>query len=58
MSKPLAAYLYTKDSKLKRQFEANVSAGGMIFNDTSIHVRRICASCSLSRLMDDLSLPL
>jgi len=39
MSKPLAAYLFSKDSKLKRQFERNVSAGGMVFNDTGIHVR-------------------
>ncbi|TKW07231.1 hypothetical protein SEVIR_7G294400v4 [Setaria viridis] len=38
MSKPLAAYLFSKDSKLKHQFERNVSAGGMVFNDTSIHL--------------------
>ncbi|KAG2623308.1 aldehyde dehydrogenase family 3 member H1-like [Panicum virgatum] len=38
MTKPLAAYLFSKDSKLKRQFERNVSAGGMVFNDTGIHL--------------------
>ncbi|RLN31162.1 aldehyde dehydrogenase family 3 member H1-like [Panicum miliaceum] len=38
MTRPLAAYLFSKDSKLKRQFERNVSAGGMIFNDTGIHL--------------------
>ncbi|KAF8726322.1 hypothetical protein HU200_019784 [Digitaria exilis] len=38
MTKPLAAYLFSKDSKLKRQFERNISAGGMIFNDTGIHL--------------------
>ncbi|OEL27931.1 Aldehyde dehydrogenase family 3 member H1 [Dichanthelium oligosanthes] len=38
MTKPLAAYLFSKDSKLKHLFERNVSAGGMIFNDTGIHL--------------------
>ncbi|WVZ88665.1 hypothetical protein U9M48_035157 [Paspalum notatum var. saurae] len=38
MSKPLAAYLFSNDSMLKQQFEMNVSAGGMIFNDTAIHL--------------------
>ncbi|CAN6325986.1 unnamed protein product [Urochloa humidicola] len=38
MTKPLAAYLFSKDSKLKRQFDRTVSAGGMIFNDTGIHL--------------------
>lgn len=39
MTKPLAAYLFTNDRHLKQQFERNISSGGMIFNDTSIHVR-------------------
>jgi aldehyde dehydrogenase (NAD+) len=39
VSKPLAAYLFTNDSRLKQQFERNISSGGMIFNDTAIHVR-------------------
>lgn len=39
-TKPLAAYLFTNDSQLKQQFERNISAGGMIFNDTGIHVRQ------------------
>ncbi|KAJ1265063.1 hypothetical protein BS78_08G049400 [Paspalum vaginatum] len=38
MSKPLAAYLFSNDSRLKQQFEMNVSAGGMIFNDIGIHL--------------------
>ncbi|TVU03423.1 hypothetical protein EJB05_51024, partial [Eragrostis curvula] len=38
MRKPLAAYLFTKDSKLQDQFEKGISAGGMIINDTSIHL--------------------
>lgn len=38
MSKPLAAYLFSNDSKLKHQFERNVSAGGMVFNDAGIHL--------------------
>ena len=39
MTKPLAAYLFTRDSKLQEQFERTVYAGGMLLNDTSIHVR-------------------
>jgi acyl-CoA reductase-like NAD-dependent aldehyde dehydrogenase len=39
MTKPLAAYLFTRDSKLQDQFERTISAGGMLLNDTSIHVR-------------------
>lgn len=38
MPKPLAAYLFTRDSELQDQFEGAISAGGMLFNDTSIHV--------------------
>ncbi|CAM0950191.1 unnamed protein product [Alopecurus aequalis] len=38
MTKPLAAYLFTRDSKLQEQFETTVSAGGMLLNDTSIHL--------------------
>ncbi|EES15756.1 aldehyde dehydrogenase [Sorghum bicolor] len=38
VSKPLAAYLFTNDSRLKQQFERNISSGGMIFNDTAIHL--------------------
>jgi acyl-CoA reductase-like NAD-dependent aldehyde dehydrogenase len=39
MTKPLAAYLFTRDSKLQKQFESTISAGGMLLNDTSLHVR-------------------
>ncbi|XP_048529203.1 aldehyde dehydrogenase family 3 member H1-like [Triticum urartu] len=38
MAKPLAAYLFTRDSELQNQFEGAISAGGMLFNDTSIHL--------------------
>ena len=36
--KPLAAYLFTNDKKLEEKFVANISAGGMIINDTILHV--------------------
>lgn len=38
MAKPLAAYLFTKNSELQDQFEGAISAGGMLLNDTSIHL--------------------
>ncbi|KAK9945840.1 hypothetical protein M0R45_011336 [Rubus argutus] len=37
-SKPLAAYLFTNDKKLKDQFVRSVSAGGLVINDTTIHL--------------------
>ncbi|KAK9735548.1 hypothetical protein RND81_04G212000 [Saponaria officinalis] len=37
-SKPLAAYLFTKDNKLKNAFVSDISAGGMLINDTVIHL--------------------
>ena len=36
--KPLAAYLFTKNKKLQEKFVANVPAGGMLVNDTVLHV--------------------
>ncbi|KAL6525069.1 hypothetical protein OROMI_030662 [Orobanche minor] len=36
--KPLAAYLFTNDKKLKEEFIGSVSAGGMVINDTIVHV--------------------
>ncbi|KAK6114902.1 hypothetical protein DH2020_007171 [Rehmannia glutinosa] len=36
--KPLAAYLFTNDEKLKEEFVRNVSAGGMAINETSMHI--------------------
>jgi hypothetical protein len=36
--KPLAAYLFTKNKKLQEEFVANVPAGGMLVNDTALHV--------------------
>ncbi|KAE8817876.1 aldehyde dehydrogenase family 3 member H1-like [Hordeum vulgare] len=38
MAKPLAAYLFTRNNELQDQFEGAISAGGMLFNDTSIHL--------------------
>lgn len=36
--KPLAAYLFTSNEKLKKQFVMTVSAGGVVVNDTAIHL--------------------
>ena len=36
--KPLAAYIFTNNNKLKDQFVKTVSAGGLVINDTTIHV--------------------
>ncbi|CAD6254461.1 unnamed protein product [Miscanthus lutarioriparius] len=36
--KPLAAYLFTKNKKLQEEFVANVPAGGMLVNDTVLHL--------------------
>ncbi|KAG6717039.1 hypothetical protein I3843_04G072000 [Carya illinoinensis] len=36
--KPLAAYLFTNDEQLKKAFVQNISSGGMLINDTIIHV--------------------
>lgn len=37
-SKPLASYLFTNDEELKKEFVRNVSSGGMLINDTILHV--------------------
>lgn len=37
-TKPLAAYLFTNDKKLKQKFVMTVSAGGLVVNDTTVHV--------------------
>lgn len=37
-TKPLAAYLFTNNKKLKEQFVMSVSAGGLVINDTAVHV--------------------
>ncbi|XP_047046611.1 aldehyde dehydrogenase family 3 member H1-like [Lolium rigidum] len=37
-TKPLAAYLFTKNKKLQEDFIANVSAGGMLVNDVALHL--------------------
>ncbi|KAL0697186.1 hypothetical protein Bca4012_064366 [Brassica carinata] len=35
--KPLAAYLFTRNNKLKKRFTKTVSAGGIVVNDTAVH---------------------
>lgn len=37
-TKPLAAYLFTKNKKLEEAFVRSVSAGGMLINDIALHV--------------------
>ncbi|XP_058186488.1 aldehyde dehydrogenase family 3 member H1-like isoform X2 [Rhododendron vialii] len=37
-SKPLAAYLFTNNEELKKDFVKNISSGGMVINDTILHV--------------------
>ncbi|WCJ44372.1 Aldehyde dehydrogenase [Euphorbia peplus] len=37
-TKPLAAYLFTNKKKLKEQFVTSVSAGGLVVNDTTVHL--------------------
>ncbi|KAK8624140.1 hypothetical protein V6N13_065493 [Hibiscus sabdariffa] len=37
-TRPLAAYLFTNDKKLKKKFIATVSAGGLVVNDTTVHL--------------------
>ncbi|XP_061986003.1 aldehyde dehydrogenase family 3 member I1, chloroplastic-like isoform X3 [Populus nigra] len=36
--KPLTAYLFTNNEKLKNNFVQSVSSGGMVINDTVLHV--------------------
>jgi aldehyde dehydrogenase (NAD+) len=36
--KPLAAYLFTNNKELEKQFVQDVSAGGITINDTVLHV--------------------
>ncbi|KAI8003908.1 Aldehyde dehydrogenase family 3 member H1 [Camellia lanceoleosa] len=36
--KPLAAYLFTNNKKLKEEFVKNVSAGGLLINDIALHL--------------------
>lgn len=38
--KPLAAYLFTQNKKLKERFAMTVSAGGIVVNDIAVHVRK------------------
>lgn len=36
--KPLAAYLFSKNKKLEKEVVASISAGGMVVNDTVLHL--------------------
>lgn len=36
--KPLAAYIFTNDKKLKEEFVQRVSAGGIGVNEVTLHV--------------------
>ncbi|XP_038706232.1 aldehyde dehydrogenase family 3 member I1, chloroplastic-like isoform X2 [Tripterygium wilfordii] len=36
--KPLVAYVFTNDERMKKEFVQNVSAGGLLINDTILHV--------------------
>ncbi|XP_044474765.1 aldehyde dehydrogenase family 3 member H1-like [Mangifera indica] len=37
-TKPLAAYMFTNNKKLREQFVTMVSAGGLVVNDTTLHL--------------------
>lgn len=37
-AKPLAAYLFTNNDQLKKDYVRNVSSGGMLVNDTVLHL--------------------
>ncbi|XP_034691511.1 aldehyde dehydrogenase family 3 member I1, chloroplastic-like isoform X2 [Vitis riparia] len=37
-SKPLAAYLFSENKQLQKDFVNNISAGGMLINDTILHL--------------------
>ncbi|OAY65608.1 aldehyde dehydrogenase family 3 member H1-like [Ananas comosus] len=37
-TKPLAAYLFTKNKKLEEEFVKNISSGGMLINDIALHL--------------------
>ncbi|KAI4388103.1 hypothetical protein MLD38_000465 [Melastoma candidum] len=37
-TKPLAAYLFTNDKRFREHFVTEVSAGGLVVNDTTIHL--------------------
>lgn len=37
-TKPLAAYIFTNNKNLKEQFVKTISVGGLVINDTTIHV--------------------
>lgn len=36
--KPLASYLFTNEEQLKKDFVQKISSGGMLINDTILHV--------------------
>lgn len=61
-TKPLAAYMFTNNKKLREQFVTMVSAGGLVVNDTTLHVimlpqtletscRNMLASCIITFML-------
>lgn len=40
-TKALAAYIFTNNRKLKEEFVRAVSAGGLVINDTTLHVSNL-----------------
>ncbi|CAN1768230.1 Aldehyde dehydrogenase family 3 member H1 [Linum perenne] len=44
-TKPLAAYIFTNNNKLKEKFVMSVSTGGIVVNDTTIHVLILFSLC-------------
>lgn len=45
--KPLAAYIFTNDKKLKEEFVNNVSAGGLAVNEVVLHVSLSIAASAI-----------
>ncbi|KAF3778264.1 Aldehyde dehydrogenase family 3 member H1 [Nymphaea thermarum] len=39
--KPLAAYLFTKDKRIEKMFVEQISAGGILVNDTVVHLANL-----------------
>jgi len=37
-NKPLAAYIFTSKKEVQERMVANISAGGLVVNDTVLHV--------------------
>lgn len=48
--KPLAAYLFTNNKKVKEEFTSNVSSGSMAINETTLQVSPVPAFVMFSLL--------